>query len=312
MTEGYKATPELLEFIQEGLKQEYFCFEDTNIDSMKPLFIETMKKNATGQWNPWNPYSLEGAEDNIVTDDYTICKFNTADNKIRLEKHLQDEFARQKLKQYNWLVDDQPVEIEYKINRYGFRCNNFTNDPGIIFLGCSFTYGTGMHLKDIWPSLVASHFNLQPWNLGTPGMSLTMGTFYLTNWYKDIPNPKAIVILEPPPDRIELYQLRENYCQVDILKFLLDNYQQNVLVNRLYNTLPFTTAINYRLNIQALKLLAKHWNIPIVSATLFESSSMHISQKGETEFARDLMHFGKNFHTAIAEYMIDKLKSQGL
>lgn len=310
MTEGYKATPELLEFIHEGLKQEYFCFDDTNIDSMKPLFIETIKKNSTGQWNSWNPYSLEGSEDNIVTDDYTICKFNTADNKIRLEKHLADEFARQKLKQYNWLVDDKPVDIEYKINRNGFRCNNFTDDPGIIFLGCSFTYGTGMPLEDIWPSLVASYFNLQPWNLGTPGMSLTMGTFYLTQWYKDIPNPKAIVILEPPPNRVELYQLRDGYCQVDILQCLLDNYQQNVLVSRLYNTLPFTTAINYRLNIQAVKLLAQQWNIPIVSGTLF-GSSMDISHD-DPGFARDLMHFGKNFHVAVAEYIIDKLKSQGL
>ncbi len=307
---AYKATPKSLTDIDASFYREYFCFDDINIEAIKTLYIEGIKNNSTGFWNPRDS---TGAEDIIVSDDYTVYKYNTADNKGRLISHLRDEFAKQKLKQYNWLVDDKPVEIEYKINRNGFRCNNFTNDPGIVFVGCSNTYGTGMHLQDIWPSIVASHFDLESWNLGTPGMGLTMSTFYLTNWYNDIPNPRAIVVLEPPPDRVELYYFKNEKFEVDIFKSLLDQYEVNPMVNYLYSSLPFTAAINYRLNIQALRLLAKQWNVPFVTKTLFQSATqLKTAPNIETDFARDLMHFGKNVHIAIAEKMIEALKDEGL
>ncbi len=307
---GYKATPDRLALIESSFYNEYFCFDEVNIKTIKPFFIDAIKKNSTGFWNPWDG---TGEEDVIVGEDYTTYRFNTADNRTRLITHLQDEYGRQKLKQYNWLVDDKPVEIEYKVNRNGFRCNNFTNDPGIVFVGCSNTYGTGMHLQDIWPSLVSSYFNCESWNLGTPGMGLTMSTFYLTNWYEDIPTPKAIVVLEPPPDRIELYHFKNEQFQVDILKNLLDMHETHPLVDCLYSSLPFTSAINYRLNIQSLKLLAKHWNVPIVTKTLFESANnIKIKPESSSDFARDLMHFGKNVHSAIAEKMIEALKNEGL
>jgi len=307
MVGRYKASPEILDAIRRSFDDGYYCFTD-DIDVFKQSYIDGIKNNATGFWNPAD----ERKDGDIVhSDEYTLYKFNTSDNRSRLEIHLQDEFGRQKLEEFGWLVNGQPIDIEYKINQFGFRCNNFTDAPGIVYVGCSNTYGTGMLLNDIWPTLVSSYFNLESWNLGAPGMGLTTGTFYLMNWPNDIPNPKAIIVLEPPPNRLELYYFKHDRLKIDILKHILDEYKQNILVHSLYERLPFTAAINYRLNIQALKLLAKQWNVPLISKTLF-SNSLSISSAGSTDYARDLMHFGKNVHASIAENMIQALKNEGL
>lgn len=296
MVNEYLATPEELKNIASMLINRRFA---TN-ENFKELFISGLKKYSTC-------YEAN-AEENIHTDNYSIFKFAVSDNKTRLLNHLNDTFAKEKLKEYNWLINESPREIEYKINRNGFRCNNFTSEPGIIFVGCSNTYGIGMTLENNWPSIVSKYFNLECWNLGTPGLSISSGTFYLLNWISDIPNPKAIVLLEPPDDRFELYTLKNDHIMISLLKTMLDSMQSSGFKNRIYQALSTTSTMQQICDIQCLTLLAEKLNIPFIR----NATSDIIKTVEEIDFARDLMHFGNKMHSKIANHVIDQLKIAGL
>lgn len=63
--------------------------------------------------------------------------------------------------------------ITYKLNSYGFRDTQLDtkeNKDITVFLGCSFTFGTGLHEDKIWTHHVKRHFNLKNTiNGATPG-----------------------------------------------------------------------------------------------------------------------------------------------
>ena len=63
--------------------------------------------------------------------------------------------------------------LTYKINKDGFR--NSDGSPFVkgsevnIFLGCSDTFGVGMHFEDTWSYKLNKHHEGEYWNLGIPG-----------------------------------------------------------------------------------------------------------------------------------------------
>ena len=61
----------------------------------------------------------------------------------------------------------QENPIEYISNNYGFRTTDDFNDTdeGNVFLGCSFTFGLGLHLEDTWAYKVNKTIGGKFWNL---------------------------------------------------------------------------------------------------------------------------------------------------
>lgn len=72
-----------------------------------------------------------------------------------------------------------PTEIQYKINSCGFRSDDFSNteDIRILFMGCSFTEGIGLHDADCWPSLILTKIKSLPQFNGKriPKLSIALG-----------------------------------------------------------------------------------------------------------------------------------------
>ena len=95
--------------------------------------------------------------------------------------------------------------IKYYLNKYRFRSPEFpeveTRDS-ITFLGCSQTFGIGLHKDKTWASLVAEHFNLPEINLGIPGGSLD-SAFRVYNEWQPIHKSKITCLLLPPDNRFE-------------------------------------------------------------------------------------------------------------
>lgn len=104
------------------------------------------------------------------------------------------------LKSLGWL----DKEIIYKINSHGFRSDEFTSDPSIIFLGCSFTVGIGVNLENSWTNLVSTRLNLKSSNLGVGGGSCDTA-FRMCFNYIDIIKPKIVVVMPPSPYRYEIF-----------------------------------------------------------------------------------------------------------
>lgn len=95
--------------------------------------------------------------------------------------------------------------IKYHLNEYGFRSDKFSEEEtrdSITFLGCSQTFGIGLHKDKTWTSLVANHFNLPEINLSMSGGSLD-SAFRVYNEWQPIHKSKITCLLLPPDARYE-------------------------------------------------------------------------------------------------------------
>jgi hypothetical protein len=173
-------------------------------------------------------------------------------------QNMKDPERRKVLEKYGW---DLPGVITYKLNQHGFRCKEFTDDPGVITLGCSFTAGLALPVDHIWPSLVAKSLDLELWNLGVPGVGMDT-CFRLFNHYITHLNAKIVCMLRPPQNRFEWVQENGEVEFVTPNSYSLINkhkpaqlvwfqHQQNCQQNYLKNTM----AIQYLCMINKVKLV---------------------------------------------------------
>ena len=119
------------------------------------------------------------------------------DTKELYEKNLKNRYND--LVKYNWINN----HFTYKMNSLGFRCEEFNDQPSIMFLGCSLTCGIGIPAEARWSELVSKELNLQHVNLGIGGGSSDLA-FRLCVGYVDKIKPKIIIFMVPPGIRIEL------------------------------------------------------------------------------------------------------------
>jgi hypothetical protein len=103
------------------------------------------------------------------------------------------------LEKYGWVN----TKFDYTFNSVGFRCEEFSEDPTVVFLGCSYTIGVGMPAEQTWSSLVAKSLNLKSANLGQGGGSNDTAFRLGYHWIPKI-KPKLVVFLTPPDHRFEI------------------------------------------------------------------------------------------------------------
>jgi len=60
-----------------------------------------------------------------------------------------------------------------EFNSDGFRSEDFVSDAGMLFSGCSFSFGIGIPIDYLWTKTVSDHFNQPHYNLSVPGASVT-------------------------------------------------------------------------------------------------------------------------------------------
>lgn len=237
------------------------------------------------------------------------------------------------LKKFGWMTNDgNPTEIQYWINDWGFRCKNFSDKPGIAFFGCSMTFGVGLSEKDTFAYQVASHYNLENYNMGMPGKGLDFtALFALLKLPKLCPNLKAICIYLPPPGRRSIVTkitdadknaaTPYNYINLHALDYMHEDYlgdkNPGISHNELITNTPSTEAIylnwlwrdeNLLYNeISALavyKTLANDLGIPLVIINQQDASWF----PEHSDLARDLLHPGKTNNKLIAEQFLLQLE----
>ena len=101
-----------------------------------------------------------------------------------------------------------PTDITYKFNEYGFRCDSFNlnSELPIVFLGCSYTEGTGLPIDKVWSSLLLNKIR-EKTNKEIPYWSLALGGKGIENQvsilydFVQIHSPKYVFCLFPPPGR---------------------------------------------------------------------------------------------------------------
>lgn len=210
------------------------------------------------------------------------------DTQTRYLKNLRNNPAD--LKRFDWIN----AVIDYDFNSHGFRCPKFTEDPTIMFLGCSFTIGIGLPYEDIWPTLISKKLKMRSANLGIGGSGPDTA-FRMCLAYIDKINPKIVIHMINPGIRFELL---DDY-RIDLLTAMDSN---NV---KLYQRL-FADENNYFFNLQkntlAIKMLCSERNIKFL-----QIESKDYIKSSEPSLARDLVHEGRNEHKNAAEKILEKL-----
>jgi hypothetical protein len=192
------------------------------------------------------------------------------------------------LEQYNWIDNT----FTYNFNSHGFRCEEFTTEPTIMFLGCSCTCGIGLPIDVIWPELVAISLNMKCANLGQGGGAMDT-TFRLCHGWIDQIKPKIIILLRPPGVRWELLEGEK-------INFLGVNYGNNYESYRLqYLSDESNNQLNYLKNNLAIEFLCSQRGIKFLS--------FHGLPFIQNDKARDLLHNGVQSHKQFAEQVCQLL-----
>lgn len=88
------------------------------------------------------------------------------------------------------------IEIEYKLNSYGYRCNEF-NDQEVLILGCSHTEGHGLPIESTWPHILSKKMNKDYINLAKGGDGAQAQVTKAFKFFEEFYNPKYIFAVFP-------------------------------------------------------------------------------------------------------------------
>ena len=207
-----------------------------------------------------------------------------SDDESRYIENLKKDYQR--LLDNNW-IDKQ---ITYKFNSHGFRCEEFTLDTSIMFLGCSHTCGVGLPIENSWTYLVSKQLNLKMINLGIGGIGPD-SAFRLADHYILQLKPKIVIYLEPPTARFSLFVSQNGI--IDFVPSSLISKHYDYYMSWISN--DENEKLNSRKHKLALEAICIKNNIKYIEIDSIENSFKHI------DLARDLMHRGIKSNELFSE-----------
>lgn len=213
------------------------------------------------------------------------------DTKQLYNKNLKEKYTQ--LEKYGWI--DAP--ITYKFNSYGFRSDEFSLDPNIVFLGCSHTCGIGMPIEQTWASIVSKTLGLKNFNLGVGGSSNDTAFRLGQHWIPQL-NPNIVIFLSPERSRFELHNDKHIQDWGTWQEHHSEDYKMLWRTWILNNT---NSNMNYLKNKLALEQICDKLNIK-----LLHTEYRDISCNGH-DLARDLGHGGTKANQLIADHFLSKL-----
>lgn len=186
-------------------------------------------------------------------------------------------------------------KINYSFNNHGFRCEDFSNDDSILFLGCSFTTGIGLSLEDTFGYIISKKLNLKFINLGIGGSGANMAYRLGSCWIPRL-KPKIVIYMEPNTARFDIVVNDQDH-------FLLPGYVPKEF-KTFYEDHWLADETNFYLNAEKSKLALEY--ICLKNNIKFFSGSISHYLKYQ-DFARDLSHAGVKSNQTCAEKILNEL-----
>jgi len=226
---------------------------------------------------------------------------------------------------------DESNPVKYELNSYGYRCKDFSEyEEGkfILAIGCSHTYGTGLHNEHIWCNQLGDKFNIPVMNLGNGGfgpdyLSAITSTYSHNNKY---PKPAAVVMQWPGKFRrffsykdvdniITLDPTHPEYGNLDTETNRWKRADYTWYFRRYITEDSERIRFNHY-NFLTTQKLWKGWDVPVVNFTFdndYQSAeiinpNMLVIQIEHTGYARDIQHGGWGIHEQVANKLKEKVK----
>jgi hypothetical protein len=223
----------------------------------------------------------------------TEVEFLTCESQELYNRNFINRYVE--LEKYGWITR----KITYKFNSHGFRCDEFTEDPSVLFLGCSYTCGIGLPIETVWTSILAQSLGLKSVNLGQGGGSNDTAFRLGYHWIPKL-KPKIVVLLSP-------LEFRKEIVTPDYIHFVtpqttaIDEDPNNLKLHAIQWLSDDTNSyMNQIKNVSALELLCNKHNIKfIVNYNIYQEEIY------QGDFARDLAHPGIETHKKFADYILN-------
>ncbi len=235
----------------------------------------------------------------------SIVNWISNDTKDLFLNNLKNPEKRKRLEKLGWTEDS----IKYRGNDFGFRMNedfaNIIDDECVVYLGCSFTFGVGLNLEDTWGWKHSQNNNFRYVNLSWPGSGVD--TFYrmLKSWI-NLLKIKKVYTLGSYFGRREILSstIKQTHWsgnnKTDFL--ILGHWVEDIEIKRLYQNLSDNEElkISYLRSWDAICGICLKKNIQLFILNKNHKSEMEAY--GELADARDLKHYGSNWHSRIANF----------
>jgi hypothetical protein len=206
------------------------------------------------------------------------------------------EKDRERFEKYNWIDENNNLIFPtYDCDWFGMRTHLTPKDGMSLALGCSYTFGLGNHIDQIWPSYLSKELNIDIMNLGVCGGGVDTCYRLLKAWTNDF-SIKNVFILIPGCYRYErLYsksvggvrhiRLLPNYSDLtkeeqkiyDVTWSKVESLDENVFIN-FHKSLEAIKYLCIKNNIRLYEYLnptfylpheSQHFQWPITKYTSF-------------------------------------------
>jgi len=219
----------------------------------------------------------------------------STDSKELFEKNCANFSQRSRLEQFGWLTCPP---ITYQFNSEGFRDEEFDSRPAGIALGCSHTQGIGTHVESTWPVQLGQLLEKKIWNLGVGGAALDTCYRLLEYWIQHL-EVEFVVCMVPEISRFEIF----NYYWKTVLPSestveWAESYQKNWIL------FEENSKLNQRKNLRAMQQICDQHHVP------FFYDLEPFKNWNDNSNARDLLHYGKNYHQLFARKMHEQIKGK--
>jgi hypothetical protein len=211
-----------------------------------------------------------------------------------------------------------------EINALGFRSDEFKKthkDYHVLFLGCSYTWGTGLYLKEVWSKMLYEKIKKEKptsgfFNLAIPGDSLYSSITNAFKYFKNFGNPDVLFFNIQDIKRFYAYNKENNLFYRSIVS---DNKVLELMAYQYYYMLEQYCSANNIILISFTWCLEDETH-PLSNFKSFSYpqikniSDFVIKYKNENQevkesfIARDGHHMGTAYHKYWFEYAYSKYK----
>jgi hypothetical protein len=208
------------------------------------------------------------------------------------EKRYSENVANRydELVKFGWL----DKKFSYKFNNYGFRSDEFSNEPSMVSLGCSYTCGIGLPLENCWASIVSNSLNLKNFNLGIGASSNDTAFRMAHHWLPQL-KPKVVVHLVTHRHRFEYH---DNNSEIHNL-----SSWSNSQLWKIWALNDINSDMNMFKNTLAIQNICNNLGIKLIQ---IEFEKLNFKIVGN-DLARDLSHRGVKTNQNIAEHILSKI-----
>lgn len=195
-------------------------------------------------------------------------------------------------------------DLTYNVNEDGFRSDSFEGENGIVFLGCSLTYGYGLEEWEVWPWIVGKHFQTKVWNLSLTGHGDDTSFIVAQKWIPKL-KPKLVCMLTPPPGRYIFFDTP--FDDTTLWRIVQREKKREMKYPFLFSSKQMY--LQSLKNILAIKSICDSFEIPFILKSAEDTIEGGLFKKSKFgyDLAKDGLHPGPEWQKKKANEFINQI-----